>query len=114
MLQLQIFQQFVDGRLAMLNGGQGFNDEFEFELNLHEDRSTNRLKSQYNEWLLEIKKEGSAIIKSVNPAMKSAYRQVRITGRQVKDKGKQAYREIRSKIQQKVNNSGQGGPSRPR
>ena len=106
MLQLQIFQQFVEGRLFMLHEGQGFNDEFEFELNLHEDRSANRLKNQYNEWLFEIKKEGSAIIKSVNPAVKSAYRQVRATGRQVRDKSKQAYRGIRSKIQQKVVASG--------
>ena len=101
MLQLQIFQQFIEGRLLMLHEGKGFNDEFEFELNLHEDRSANRLKNQYNEWLFEIKKEGSAIIKSVNPVVRNAYRQVKQTGRHVKDKSKQAYRGIRSKIQNK-------------
>jgi hypothetical protein len=86
----------------MLNEGKGFNDYFELELNLHEDKSVNRFKTQYNEWMLEVKKEGSAIIKSVNPVVKSAYRQVKQTGKQVKDKSRQAYRGIRSKIQQKT------------
>jgi len=39
-----------------------------------------------------MRKEGGAILKSVNPAVKSAYKQV-------KDKGKQAYKDLRSKIQ---------------
>lgn len=118
MLQLQIFQQFIEGRLNMLHEGQGFNDEFEFELNLHEDKSgsTHRiLRDRYNEWLSGIKKEGSAIIKSVNPAMKTAYRHVRATGRQIKDKSKQAYRDLRSILQQNPERPVPGGrPGRPR
>jgi len=47
MLQLQIFRQFIEGRLEMLNNGEGFSDEFEFELNMYEDKSTHRLKTQY-------------------------------------------------------------------
>lgn len=37
MLQLQIFRQFIDERLAMLNNGMGLSDEFELEtLKYHE------------------------------------------------------------------------------
>ena len=116
MLQLQIFQQFIEGRLNMLHEGQGFNDEFEFELNLHEDKSTHKiLKNQYNEWLSGIKKEGSAIIKSVNPAMKAAARHVRNAGRQIKDKSKTAYRDFRAILQQNsIHLPSTSGPSRPR
>jgi hypothetical protein len=92
MLQLQIFRQFIEGRLEMLNDGEGFSDEFEFELNMYEDKSTHRLKTQYKEWLGAMRKEGGAILKSVNPVMKSAYRQV-------KDKGKQAYKDLKTKMQ---------------
>ena len=31
MLQLQIFRQFIEERLQMLNTGKGFTDEFEME-----------------------------------------------------------------------------------
>ena len=101
MLQLQIFQQFIDGRLNMLHEGQGFNDEFEFELSLYEDRSAHNLKTQYKEWLSGIKKEGTAMLKSVNPAVRSCYRQVRTTSKHVKDVGKQAFRGIKFKMQEK-------------
>ncbi|GIZ00781.1 DENN domain-containing protein 1A [Caerostris extrusa] len=70
MLHLQIFQQFIENRLDMLNSGVGFSDEFE--------------------------KEGGAFLKNVksktNPAVKHAYKSV-------KDKGKRAYKDFRSKIQ---------------
>lgn len=90
----------------MLNAGEGFNDEFEFELNLYEDRSVHKLKTQYKEWLTGIKKEGTAMLKSVNPAVRLAYRQVRNTSRHVRDAGKLAIRGFKSKIQEK--------PVRPR
>ena len=103
MLQLQIFQQFIEGRLEMLNSGEGFSDEFEFELNMYEDKGANRLKIQYKEWLNTAKKEGGAILKSVNPVVKSAYRQV-------KRQSKRAYKDLRSKIQSN-NNTQQNQPS---
>ena len=92
MLQLQIFRQFIEGRLEMLNNGEGFSDEFEFELNLYEDKTTHRLKTQYREWAGAMRKEGGAIMKSVNPAMRSAFRSV-------KDKGRQAFKQVKTKIQ---------------
>lgn len=111
MLQLQIFQQFIEGRLLKLHEGEGFNDEFELELNLYETKSANSLKLQYKEWYSGIKKEGSAMLKSVNPAVKSAYRQVRATSKTVRDKGKQAYRGIKSKINDRPAHY---NPNRPR
>ncbi|CAG2101668.1 unnamed protein product [Medioppia subpectinata] len=92
MLQLQIFRQFIEGRLEMLNNGEGFSDEFEFELNMYEDKSTHRLKTQYKEWLAAMRKEGGAILKSVNPRVKSVYRQV-------KDRSRQTYRDLKTKMQ---------------
>ncbi|RWS17035.1 DENN domain-containing protein 1A-like protein, partial [Dinothrombium tinctorium] len=116
MLHLQIFQQFIEGRLAMLNEGEGFNDEFEFEANLYEDKNSNRLKTQYRDWLVAMKKEGGAIIKSMNPAVKSAYKQVKDTGKIMKDKGKQAYKDFRLKINKPGNSSNipRSAPSSPR
>ncbi|RWS31010.1 DENN domain-containing protein 1A-like protein [Leptotrombidium deliense] len=117
MLHLQIFQQFIEGRLAMLNEGEGFGDEFEIEVNMYEDRNSNRLKTQYREWMGAMKKEGGAIFKSVNPAMKSAYKQVKDKGKIVKDKSKQAYKDIRSKMHKPGHSSEslpRSAPSSPR
>lgn len=65
MLELQIFQQFIEERLEMLNCGQGFSDEFELEACLYSDNSSSRLKKQYKEWLSTMKKESGAIFKTV-------------------------------------------------
>uniref|UniRef100_A0A672J2Q0 DENN/MADD domain containing 1A n=1 Tax=Salarias fasciatus TaxID=181472 RepID=A0A672J2Q0_SALFA len=35
-IQLQLFKQFIDGRLDLLNSGEGFNDIFEEEINMGE------------------------------------------------------------------------------
>ncbi|KAJ8792560.1 hypothetical protein J1605_019779 [Eschrichtius robustus] len=35
--QLQLFKQFIDGRLDLLNSGEGFSDVFEEEINMGED-----------------------------------------------------------------------------
>ena len=114
MLQLQIFQQFIEGRLHMLSEGEGFNDEFEFEVNMYSDKNTHRLKTQYKEWLSGIKKEGSAILKSVNPAMKLAYKQVRDKGKQARDKTKRAYKDLRHKLGDKApSNRPRSAPSSP-
>ena len=41
MLELQILRQFVEGILEMLDVAQGLNDEFEFEVDLFEERIAN-------------------------------------------------------------------------
>ncbi|XP_024943490.1 DENN domain-containing protein 1A isoform X5 [Cephus cinctus] len=85
MLELQIFQQFIEERLHMLNSGLGFSDEFEMEACNYSDKSGSKFRQQYREWTYTMKKEGSAFFRSVkdkaNPAVKSAVKSV-------KDKGK--------------------------
>lgn len=84
MLHLQIFQQFIEGRLDMLNSGQGFSDEFELEVNMYEEKSGSSLKAQYKEWVQTMKKEGGAFFKTVK--------------HKVKDKSKRAYKDLRSRL----------------
>ncbi|KAK7504503.1 hypothetical protein BaRGS_00004369 [Batillaria attramentaria] len=49
MLHLQIFQQFINGRLELLNSGEGFHDLFEIESIKYADRLGTQ--SKYKEWL---------------------------------------------------------------
>ncbi|XP_025836146.1 DENN domain-containing protein 1A-like [Agrilus planipennis] len=96
MLHLQIFQQFIEERLQMLNSGLGFSDEFEIEACRYSEKSSSNLKQQYKEWTSTMKKEGTAFFKSVkdkaNPAMKSAVRTVKDGGKGVKT----AYKGLRA------------------
>ncbi|XP_068918195.1 DENN domain-containing protein 1A-like isoform X4 [Tenebrio molitor] len=100
MLHLQIFQQFIEERLAMLNNGLGFSDEFEMETFRYSVQSGSKLKQQYKEWTSTMKKEGSAFFKSVkekaNPAVKSAVKTVKDGGKGMKS----AYRGLRSRLKE--------------
>ncbi|XP_015840051.1 DENN domain-containing protein 1A isoform X5 [Tribolium castaneum] len=100
MLHLQIFQQFIEERLAMLNNGLGFSDEFEMETFRYSVQSGSKLKQQYKDWTSTMKKEGSAFFKSVkekaNPAVKSAVKTVKDGGKGVKS----AYRGLRSRLKE--------------
>ena len=113
MLHLQIFHQFIEDRLQMLNQGEGFCDEFEFELNMYEDKGANKLKSQYDKWSSAMKKEGGAILKSVNPLVRSAYKQAKQGGRKVKDRSKRAYKDLRSKFHDPVRSDGSKSSGSP-
>ncbi|XP_046577982.1 DENN domain-containing protein 1B-like isoform X2 [Haliotis rubra] len=62
MLQLQIFQQFINGRLEILNCGEGFNDLFEKEAVLHADKLNTQ--SKYKEWASNMKRQGKKFHKS--------------------------------------------------
>ncbi|CAH4038500.1 DENN domain-containing protein 1A-like isoform X1 [Pieris brassicae] len=92
MLESQIFQQFIEERLDLINSGKGFNDEFEIECNFYYDKSSSssgqKLKQQYKDWAKNVKKEGGAFFKTVkdkaNPAMQSAVKTVRQGGKNVK------------------------------
>lgn len=103
MLHLQIFQQFIEERLEMLNLGLGFSDEFEIEACRYSEKTSSRLKQQYREWTSTMKKEGTAFFKSVkekaNPAMKSAVKTVKDGGKGVKS----AYKGLRSKLKENPN-----------
>ncbi|CAB4056831.1 DENND1 [Lepeophtheirus salmonis] len=100
MLQLQIFQQFIEERLNLLNSGKGISDEFEKEAVCFTEKpggSNRKLKAQYSVLSSSMKKEGGALVKAVknkaNPAMKQAVQSVR-------DGSKTAYKEIRSRIRE--------------
>lgn len=95
MLQLQIFHQFIEGRLQILNAGKVNNDIFELEVNMFDDSSNKQFKQHYKYWLANMKKEGGALLKTMkskaNPAVRNAYKNV-------KDKGKKAYSNIQGKF----------------
>ncbi|XP_046976819.1 DENN domain-containing protein 1A isoform X1 [Vanessa cardui] len=101
-LQSQIFQQFIDERLELLNSGRGFNDEFEVECNNYAEKvstgSGQKLKQQYRDWAKTVKKEGGAFFKTVkdkaNPAVQSAVKTVRQGGKNMKS----AVRGLKNKM----------------
>uniref|UniRef100_A0A3B3DT80 DENN/MADD domain containing 1A n=1 Tax=Oryzias melastigma TaxID=30732 RepID=A0A3B3DT80_ORYME len=95
-IQLQLFKQFIDGRLDMLNSGEGFNDIFEEEISMGEYAGDDKT---YHQWLFTVRKGGGAIFQTVktkaNPAMKSVYKLA-------KDHAKMRIKEVKSRLKQKV------------
>ncbi|XP_042891992.1 DENN domain-containing protein 1B-like isoform X7 [Penaeus japonicus] len=102
MLELQIFQQFIEERLDRLNSGKQTSDEFELEVSVHCEKSSSKVKQQYKQFVTNVRKEGGAIMKTVksktNPAVKSAVKSVAKGGKQVKEKSRQTYKDLRGKI----------------
>ncbi|XP_048265987.1 DENN domain-containing protein 1A isoform X3 [Bombus terrestris] len=88
MLELQIFQQFIEERLNMLNSGLGFSDEFEMEACSYSAKSGSKFMQQYREWTYAMRKESSAFFRSVkdkaNPAVKYAVKSVKDKGKDMK------------------------------
>uniref|UniRef100_A0A673CXC1 DENN/MADD domain containing 1A n=1 Tax=Sphaeramia orbicularis TaxID=375764 RepID=A0A673CXC1_9TELE len=95
-IQLQFFKQFIDGRLDLLNSGEGFSDIFEEEINMGEYAGSDKT---YHQWLFTVKKGGGAIFNTVktkaNPAMKTVYKFA-------KDHAKMGIKEVKSRLKQKV------------
>ncbi|XP_031138233.1 DENN domain-containing protein 1A isoform X2 [Sander lucioperca] len=94
-IQLQLFKQFIDGRLDLLNSGEGFSDIFEEEINMGEYAGSDRT---YHQWLFTVKKGGGAIFNTVktkaNPAMKTVYKFA-------KDHAKMRIKEVKSRLKQR-------------
>ncbi|XP_041815412.1 DENN domain-containing protein 1A isoform X2 [Chelmon rostratus] len=94
-IQLQLFKQFIDGRLDLLNSGEGFSDTFEEEINMGEYAGSDKT---YHQWLFTVKKGGGAIFNTVktkaNPAMKTVYKFA-------KDHAKMRIKEVKSRLKQK-------------
>lgn len=88
-LHLQIFQQFINDRLVMLNSGIGFTDIFEKECLLHADKLN--AQSRYKEWLHNMKKQG----KKLQRGGKDVWSDFKV---KVKNQGKKAYSGIKTKI----------------
>ncbi|XP_063606797.1 DENN domain-containing protein 1C-like isoform X2 [Penaeus indicus] len=101
MLDLQIFQQFIEERLNRLNSGKQTSDEFELEVSVHCEKSSSKVKQQYKQFVTNVRKEGGAIMKTVKS--KSPLRLLKTNtvakgGKQVKEKSRQTYKDIRGKI----------------
>ncbi|KAI1232221.1 DENN domain-containing protein 1A, partial [Lamprotornis superbus] len=56
-IQLQLFKQFIDGRLDLLNSGEGFSDVFEEEINMGEYAGSDKL---YHQWLSTVRAKDHA------------------------------------------------------
>jgi len=101
MLQLQIFRQFIDERLELLNAGKGFSDQFELEcVAFSEERSSRKYKPSAT--INNVKREGAAFAKAVkekaNPAMKQAVKSVKDGGKIAKSKAKASYKDMKSRM----------------
>ncbi|KAM4696573.1 DENN domain-containing protein 1A [Rhinophrynus dorsalis] len=94
-IQLQLFKQFIDGRLDLLNTGNGFSDVFEEEINMGEYAGSDKL---YHQWLSTVKKGSGAFINTMktraNPAMKTVYKFA-------KDHAKMGIKEVKNRLKQK-------------
>ncbi|XP_067868620.1 DENN domain-containing protein 1A-like isoform X2 [Heterodontus francisci] len=94
-IQLQLFKQFIDGRLDLLNSGEGFSDVFEEEINNGEYAGGSDKSYQ---WLFTVKKGSGAIINTMktkaNPAMKTVYKFA-------KDHAKMGIKEVKNRLKQK-------------
>jgi dDENN domain len=75
-VQLQIFQQFVEERLKLVQNGSEMSDEFEMEVELHAERMGKKF-NQYKEFMRNLR--GRA-----NPAMKNAVKSVKAIGKELK------------------------------
>uniref|UniRef100_A0A7M4EV58 DENN domain containing 1A n=1 Tax=Crocodylus porosus TaxID=8502 RepID=A0A7M4EV58_CROPO len=86
---------FIDGRLDLLNCGEGFSDVFEEEINMGEYAGSDKL---YHQWLSTVRKGSGAILNTVktkaNPAMKTVYKFA-------KDHAKMGIKEVKNRLKQK-------------
>ncbi|XP_037977920.1 DENN domain-containing protein 1A isoform X2 [Plutella xylostella] len=86
MLHAQIFQQFIEERLELLNSGRGFSDEFEVECSLAAGDAGaggggaggggRGVKAQYKRWLRAVTSEGGALLRQVKDKMRAGGRRV--------------------------------------
>ncbi|BFG04373.1 DENN domain-containing protein 1A [Drosophila madeirensis] len=91
MMELQIFAQFIDDRLKMLNSGLGFSDEFELET----VRYAEKMRKRGRNFLKNVKDK-------TNPAVKSAVKSVKDGSRGMKT----AYKGFKTKLRENGNQLG--------
>lgn len=75
-VQLQIFQQFIEERLKLVQNGAEMSDEFEMEVELHAERMGKKI-NQYKEFIKNFRSRA-------NPAMKNAVKSVKAMGKELK------------------------------
>uniref|UniRef100_A0A8C8AZ26 DENN domain containing 1B n=1 Tax=Otus sunia TaxID=257818 RepID=A0A8C8AZ26_9STRI len=94
-VNLQLFKQFIDGRLSKLNAGRGFSDVFEEEITAGGFCGGN--SRSYQQWMHTVKK-GSALI---NTAMTKATPAVKTAYKFAKNQARQGIKEVKSKLKHK-------------
>ncbi|XP_063423588.1 uncharacterized protein LOC134707596 isoform X11 [Mytilus trossulus] len=95
MFELQIFQQFINDRLDMLNLGKGFSDLFEMEAMLQADKLNSQ--SRYKEWLGNMKKQGKQMQKNSKEYFKDF--KDKLFKDKVRREGKKFYTGVRKQVQ---------------
>nr|XP_023650450.1 DENN domain-containing protein 1B isoform X3 [Paramormyrops kingsleyae] len=99
-VNLQLFKQFIDGRLAKLNAGRGFTDIFEEEITDGGFCGSN--SRSYQQWMQTVKKGGALIntaVTKASPAVKTVYRYA-------KSHAKQGIKEMKSRLKQRDEEEG--------
>ncbi|NXJ49251.1 DEN1B protein, partial [Spizaetus tyrannus] len=94
-VNLQLFKQFIDGRLSKLNAGRGFSDVFEEEITTGGFCGGN--SRSYQQWVHTVKKGGALIntaMTKATPAVKTAYKFA-------KNQARQGIKEVKSKLKHK-------------
>uniref|UniRef100_A0A2K6LU88 DENN domain containing 1B n=2 Tax=Rhinopithecus bieti TaxID=61621 RepID=A0A2K6LU88_RHIBE len=95
-VNLQLFKQFIDGRLAKLNAGRGFSDVFEEEITSGGFCGGN--PRSYQQWVHTVKKGGALF----NTAMTKATPAVRTAYKFAKNHAKLGLKEVKSKLKHKA------------
>ncbi|NXQ92325.1 DEN1B protein, partial [Nyctibius grandis] len=94
-VNLQLFKQFIDGRLSKLNAGRGFSDIFEEEITTGGFCGGN--SRSYQQWMHTVKKGGALIntaMTKATPAVKTAYKFA-------KNQARQGIKEVKNKLKHK-------------
>ncbi|MBN3324489.1 DEN1A protein, partial [Atractosteus spatula] len=97
-VNLQLFKQFIEGRLAKLNAGRGFTDIFEEEIT--EGGFCGSNSRSYQQWMQTVKKGGAFINTAVNKASPAM----------AKRNAKQGIKEVKSMLKQKEADEGDLAP----
>ncbi|XP_069718630.1 DENN domain-containing protein 1B isoform X2 [Phaenicophaeus curvirostris] len=91
-VNLQLFKQFIEGRLSKLNAGRGFSDAFEEEITAGGFCGGN--SRSYQQWMHTVKKGGALIntaMTKATPAVKTAYKFA-------KNQARQGIKEVKNKL----------------
>ncbi|XP_061094900.1 DENN domain-containing protein 1B [Conger conger] len=94
-VNLQLFKQFIDGRLAKLSAGRGFTDVFEEEIT--EGGFCGSNSRTYQQWIQPMMKGGALIntaVTKASPAVKTAYKFA-------KSHAKQGIKEMKIRLKQR-------------
>ncbi|XP_021018797.2 DENN domain-containing protein 1B isoform X1 [Mus caroli] len=96
-VNLQLFKQFIDGRLAKLNAGRGFSDIFEEEIT--SGGFCGGSPRSYQQWVYTVKKGGALFntaVTKATPAMRTAYKFA-------KSHARLGLKEVKSRLKHKDN-----------